>query len=225
MKSLVLVILFCLINVDVSHGQAVYRGRSYSAPVCSNQNCAMCNAIRAQLVSQSQYAVQPQPQMQYTPQPQNIVQSQPQVQAQPKVVLKDLSLELLPTPYDAIDILVTLLRPTANDVFVEPGCGDGRILNAVGKFCPAFGIELNENTAKKAKKNAGKNVMVLVEDATQSDYRSATIVSMYLYPDLMEKIVPLLQPGTRIVSYCHPIPGVECVEYTSKGHTFYVGVK
>lgn len=48
---------------------------------------------------------------------------------------------------------------------------------------------------------------------------------MYLYPDVMEKIVPLLQPGTRVVSYCHTIPGIKCKEYTVKGHTFYVGVK
>ncbi len=141
------------------------------------------------------------------------------------VVKNDISLDLVPTPQDAIDILVQLLRPTPNDIFIEPGCGDGRVLKAVSKICPSIGIELNQNTAELAQRNLGNDALVLHEDATQADYTRATIVSMYLYPDVMEKIVPLLQPGTRIVSYCHSIPGIKCKEYTSNGHTFYIGVK
>ena len=111
------------------------------------------------------------------------------------------------------------------DVFVEPGCGDGRVLKAVSETCTSIGIELNQDTAKLASDNVGDDAIVLVGDATQADYTRATIVSMYLYPNVMEKIIPLLQPGTRVVSYCHTIPGIKCQEYTSNGHTFYVGVK
>lgn len=143
----------------------------------------------------------------------------------PTPVKNDISLDLVPTPQDAVDILVDLLRPTPNDIFIEPGCGDGRVLKAVSKFCPSIGIELNKNTAELAQRNLGNDALVLHEDATQADYTRATIVSMYLYPDVMEKIVPLLQPGTRVVSYCHSIPGIKCKEYTVNGHTFYIGVK
>lgn len=139
--------------------------------------------------------------------------------------VRDISLDLVPTPEDAVDILVELLRPTPNDIFMEPGCGDGRVLKAVSKICPSIGIELNPNTAETAQRNLGNDAVVLIEDATQSDYTRATLVSMYLYPNVMEKIVPLLQPGTRVVSYCHTIPGIKCKEYTINGHTFYVGVK
>jgi precorrin-6B methylase 2 len=144
---------------------------------------------------------------------------------QPSILKKDISLDLVPTPKDAIPILVSLLRPTPYDVFIEPGCGDGRVLQEVGKTCTSIGIELNQDTARLASDNLGKDAIVLVGDATQADYTRATIVSMYLYPNVMEKIVPLLQPGTRIVSYCHTIPGIKCQEYISNGHTFYVGVK
>lgn len=143
----------------------------------------------------------------------------------PTPVKNDISLDLVPTPQDAVDILVDLLRPTPNDIFIEPGCGDGRVLKIMSKFCESIGIELNPNTAELAQRNVGKDALVLHQDATQADYTRATIVSMYLYPDVMEKIVPLLQPGTRIVSYCHSIPGIKCKEYTANGHTFYIGAK
>jgi precorrin-6B methylase 2 len=149
----------------------------------------------------------------------------PQVVVPTPVVKNDISLDLVPTPHDAIPILVDLLRPTPSDIFIEPGCGDGRVLKAVSKFCPSIGIELNQNTAELAQRNLGNDALVLHEDATQADYTRATIVSMYLYPDVMDKLVPLLQPGTRVVSYCHSIPGIKCKEYTVNGHTFYIGVK
>lgn len=214
----------------------------------------MCNAIRAQLATQATPAPTVQaPTQQYTTTYETRavtrqvkrcngrtcwyenVTEYVQVPVQtPKVSLRssvpppvknDISLDLVPTPQDAVDIIVQLLRPVQSDVFVEPGCGDGRVLKEVSKFCEAVGIELNSKTAELAKNNVGRNALVLVGDATQADYTRATIVSMYLYPDVMEKIVPLLQPGTRIVSYCHTIPGIKCKEYTVNGHTFYIGVK
>lgn len=250
MRYILFTILLCL--SDISLGQAVWNGYTYNAPVCNKPNCAMCNAIRAQLAAQAaptmpvpvptsqEYVTTYETQAvtrqvkrcngrtcwyenvtEYVQVPKLSLRSK----APPPVVKNDISLDLVPTPPEAVEILVELLRPTVNDIFIEPGCGDGRVLKAISRVCPAIGIELNEKTAELARKNLAGEALVLVEDATQSDYTRATIVSMYLYPDVMEKIVPLLQPGTRIVSYCHTIPGIKCKEYTVKGHTFYVGVK
>jgi len=260
MRYAALLILLCL--SDISFGQAVWNGRTYNAPVCNKPNCAMCDAIRAQLAAQRtpvvpvKSAVSVSTTVQYETRAvtkqvkrcngrtcwyENVteyvqvpvlvpVESTNKVSFRssvptPVVPVRDISLDLVPTPDDAVDILVQLLRPTPNDIFVEPGCGDGRVLKAVSKICPSIGIELNPNTAETAQRNVGNDAVVLVEDATQADYTMATIVSMYLYPNVMEKIVPLLQPGTRVVSYCHTIPGIKCKEYTINGHTFYVGVK
>lgn len=291
MRFLALIVMLCLGNT--LFGQAVWNGYVYNAPVCNKPNCAMCNAIRAQLAAASTPTPTVQPTQQYTTQyetravtkqvkrcngrtcwyenlteyvqvPVSVpVATKPdyvdtpygkystdnpippythrddsgrlwQAPIKPKPVKNDISLDLVPTPEDAIPILVSLLRPSPDDIFMEPGCGDGRVLAAISHICPAIGIELNKETASIAKDRLDKHAtiyrlpskpIVLVGDATQADYTRATIVSMYLYPDVMEKIVPLLQPGTRIVSYCHTIPGIKCQEYTSKGHTFYVGVK
>jgi len=278
MRYAALLILLCL--CDISFGQAVWNGRTYNAPVCNKPNCAMCDAIRAQLAAQTvpvKSAVSVSTTVQYETRavakdtityetravtkqvkrcngrqcwyenvteyvqvpilvPVQPILTTPTKAPEPKVSfrsnvptpvvpVRDISLDLVPTPDDAVDILVQLLRPTPNDIFVEPGCGDGRVLKAVSKICPSIGIELNPNTAETAQRNLGNDAVVLVEDATQADYTMATIVSMYLYPNVMEKIVPLLQPGTRVVSYCHTIPGIKCKEYTINGHTFYVGVK
>lgn len=290
MRFFTLILLLCL--SDISFGQAVWNGRTYNAPVCNKPNCAMCDAIRAQLAAQktpqvtvlaqgepgghnlvkasnssflwNQY-VSPTTEPQYTTtyetravtkqvkrcngrtcwyetvteyvqvpvrtlvQPLITSMVPDEVSLRSKVPTpapkNDISLDLVPTPHDAVPILVSLLRPGPNDIFMEPGCGDGRVLKAVSKICTSIGIELNKDTAKLAKSNLGNEAVVLIGDATQADYTRATIVSMYLYPDVMEKIVPLLQPGTRIVSYCHTIPGIKCTEYTTNGHTFYVGVK
>ncbi len=270
MKTIVFIVLCCLSNT--LFGQAVWNGYTYNAPVCNKPNCAMCNAIRAQLAAQQQQ-VQVQVTTPVVSNDQYVttyetravtrqvkrcngrtcwfenvteyvqvpvttkVQQQvtvPQLTINKTPAKKNISLDLVPTPEDAIPTLVSLLRPTESDVFIEPGCGDGRVLIAVSRICPSIGIELNPDTARLAQENISKDATIyrrkaqatiLVGDATQADYTRATLVSMYLYPDVMEKIVPLLQPGTRIVSYCHTIPGIKCTEHTTNGHTFYVGIK
>ena len=179
-----------------------------------------CNNGRCWYETVTEYIQVPIPtQAPKLPEP-SVLQKAPQLP-----IPNDISSKLVPTPDDAVEILVTLLRPTPSDVFIEPGCGDGRILKAIGKICPAIGIELNERTARLARDNIGDKALVLIGDATEFNYSRATIVSMYLYPNVMEKIVPLLKSGTRVISYCHTIPGMKCTEYTIGKHTFYIGVK
>ena len=141
-------------------------------------------------------------------------------------IRNDISLDkvdkLVPTPEDATLVAIDLLALDSGDVLFEPGCGDGRLLSKA--TCRAIGIELNPETASLARTNA-PNAIVLTGDAALYDYSGATVVYMYLYPDLMNKIIPLLKPGTRIVSYCHSVPGIQWEQHIVKGHTFYTGTK
>jgi len=104
------------------------------------------------------------------------------------------------------------VKPTPRDVLYDLGCGDGRILiEAVRRYkCKAVGIEINPERAKLARENikkAGLDVQIVVGDARKYDLSKATIITMYLFPDLMQELEPNITPSTtRIVSYSHEIP-------------------
>lgn len=178
----------------------------------------MCNTLRQQLYSPpsnflSEVAAQP------------VVKSE---QSTPYTIKSERKLdkvtELVPTPDEAVQIAISLVNLQPNDIFVEPGCGDGRILSKAAEICFSIGIELNKDTVKLARQNASRAI-VIEGDAANYNYSKATVVSMYLYPDLMEKIVPKLNKGTRVVSYCHTCKGINWTEHNVNGHKFYTGIK
>lgn len=207
MRHILIPILFLLLT-DISFAQAIWRGRTYNAPVCSNGNCQMCNSIRSQL---------------YTPPKPTIFLSEVQGGGS-KVKALDKVTDLVPTPETMVPNVLSLLNLSSSDIFIEPGCGDGRILDKASKVCISIGIELNKESASKARANA-PDAIVMEGDAATFDYSKVTAVSIYLYPALMEKIIPLLPTNTRIVSYQHTCNGIQWKEHTIDGHKFYTGVK
>ena len=107
-----------------------------------------------------------------------------------------------------------------DDIFVDIGCGDGRILKEASKSgCFSIGIEINPELATRASQIP--NVKIINKDALEYDYSIATVVYMYLYPDLMEKIIPKLVPGTVVVSYSHRTQNMAWNRFGN----FYVGTK
>jgi ribosomal protein L11 methylase PrmA len=98
------------------------------------------------------------------------------------------------------------------DVVYDLGSGDGRIaIAAAKKFgIKAVGIDIDPQRISEANENARKaGVSHLVEfrqeDLFKADFREATVVTLYLLPDLNVKLRPRLweelKPGTRIVSH------------------------
>ena len=98
------------------------------------------------------------------------------------------------------------------DVLYDLGSGDGRIpVTAAKKFgVRAVGIDIDPQRIREANENAKRNgVTDLVkfrnENLFTADFREATVVTLYLLPDLNEKLRPKLwaelKPGTRIVSH------------------------
>jgi ribosomal protein L11 methylase PrmA len=97
-------------------------------------------------------------------------------------------------------------------VLYDLGSGDGRIaVTAAKKFgIRAVGIDIDPDRIREAKENAKKaGVEKLVrfrnEDLFKADFREATVVTLYLLPDLNVKLRPRLwaelKPGTRVVSH------------------------
>lgn len=118
----------------------------------------------------------------------------------------------VPTSEETVEQMLALAKVTKNDVLYDLGSGDGRIpVTAAQKFgTRGVGIDINPERIREANANAQKaGVTDLVEfrnqDLFKSDFREATVVTLYLLPALNVKLRPelfrQLKPGTRIVSH------------------------
>jgi len=118
----------------------------------------------------------------------------------------------VPTPQEVVDKMLELAKVGKGDVLYDLGSGDGRIpVTAAKRFgIRAVGIEIDPQRIQEANENARKNgvtglVRFRQEDLFKTDFSDATVVTLYLLPDLNVKLRPRLlaelKPGTRIVSH------------------------
>ena len=118
----------------------------------------------------------------------------------------------VPTPQDVVEEMLKLAHVKKGDVLDDLGSGDGRIaVTAAKKYgIRAVGIDIDPERIRAATENARKaGVSGLVqfrrEDLFKADFGEATVVTLYLLPDLNVKLRPRLwqelRPGTRIVSH------------------------
>lgn len=131
--------------------------------------------------------------------------------------LRDPDVIYVPTPQPVIDKMFELVKLKKGDVLFDLGSGDGRIpIKAAQKFgVRGTGIDINPVRIQEANANArAANVTNLVRftnaDLFETDFSSATVVTLYLLPTLNDKLLPkllALKPGTRIVSHAFPITG------------------
>lgn len=118
----------------------------------------------------------------------------------------------IPTPAAVIQEMLAGAHVGKDDVVYDLGCGDGRIVIAAAKQFGArgVGIDIDPVRIQEARENAEKagvasRVTFLIQDLFQTDFKEATVVTLYLLPDLNLKLRPRLlaelKPGTRIVSH------------------------
>ena len=132
--------------------------------------------------------------------------------------------EYVPTPSKELLKLFNELYVPSDAIFYEVGCGEGDTLqyfHAQYSLKNSYGIELDRELAKKAVLN-NPSSKILVGDARDFTYLNATHVYMYLYPELMDKVIDLLPKNTTIISYSHKLP--ESLSPRKIGN-FYVATK
>ena len=118
----------------------------------------------------------------------------------------------LPTPQPVVDAMLRLAEVARVDVVYDLGSGDGRIPISAARAHGArgVGIELDGRMIERARchaREAGMERLVEFrqEDLFLADLREATVVTLFLFPDMNRRLLPRLRvelrPGTRIVSH------------------------
>jgi ribosomal protein L11 methylase PrmA len=133
-----------------------------------------------------------------------------QAQKQPATQYPDVI--FVPTPQEVVEDMLRLANVQKGDVLYDLGSGDGRIaITAARRYgIKATGIDIDPERIREANENAKKaGVTNLVqfrqENLFTADFKDATVITLYLLPDLNVKLRPKLwnelKPGTRIVSH------------------------
>lgn len=123
---------------------------------------------------------------------------------------------LVHSPEDAVDQALRLTHAGSEDVLLDLGCGDGRVLVAAARAgVRAIGIDVRRDClvqSRAAAERAGMSQMVEVVEGdlthlpTLPAYSRATILYAYLTRKIIEFIEPMLlravDEGKRVIIYC-----------------------
>jgi len=117
----------------------------------------------------------------------------------------------VPTPQEVVDKMVELAGVKKGDIVYDLGSGDGRIvITAAKKGAKAVGFEIDGDLVKQSRDNIRKagvqaQAEIRQQDILTVDLSAASVVTMYLLPDvnlqLKPKIQSQLKPGSRVVSH------------------------
>jgi SAM-dependent methyltransferase len=123
----------------------------------------------------------------------------------------DLDVPFVTTPDNVVMTILRIAGVTAADFVLDLGSGDGRIpITAAKQFgTRGLGVEIDPNLVERSKANAklakvDALVDFKVQDLFDTDLAQASVITMYLLPDVNLKLKPALQKlkqGTRIVSH------------------------
>jgi cyclopropane fatty-acyl-phospholipid synthase-like methyltransferase len=116
------------------------------------------------------------------------------------------------TPNAVVDAMLKLAAVKKSDVVYDLGCGDGRIVITAARNygAHAVGIDINPDLIQQARENARRAhvenlVKFEVDDLFDADIHNATVVTLYLLPNmnvrLRPKLLKELPPGARIVAH------------------------
>ena len=115
----------------------------------------------------------------------------------------------VPTPQELVDKMLEIANVTPADYVIDLGSGDGRTVITAAKLgAKALGVEYNPDMVALSKESAEKQGVAdkakfMEADLYTIDLSEATVITMFLLPDINLKLRPRLldlKPGTRIVS-------------------------
>ena len=117
-----------------------------------------------------------------------------------------------PTPQLIVEDLLKMAEVNRTDIIYDLGCGDGRfVITAAKKYgARGVGIDIDPERIKESNQNAQiagvmDKVKFIEADLFETDIREATVVALYLLPELNMQLRPKLlkdlKAGSRVVSH------------------------
>jgi SAM-dependent methyltransferase len=136
-----------------------------------------------------------------------------------------------PSSEDVVSTMLEIAQVGKEDIVYDLGCGDGRVVIAAAQKTGArgVGVDLDPERIKESRENARRadvtdRVNFYRQDLFQTQIGEATVVMLYLYPEVNLKLRPKLfhelKPGTRVVSHSHDMGNWESdrTRTASNGH-------
>jgi tRNA G37 N-methylase Trm5 len=144
----------------------------------------------------------------------------------------------VPTPQDVVERMLELAQVKKGDVVYDLGSGDGRIvITAAKKYgVKAIGFEIDPERIKESRENikkegVGNLVEIREQDIRTVDLSPATVLTMYLLPEVNLMVRPniwkQMKPGSRVVSHdfdmadWKPAKEVHIKDKSGWDHTLY----
>ncbi len=158
---------------------------------------------------------------------------------QPELGQEGKDVRWFPTPQQLVEKMLDMAKITPADFLIDLGSGDGRtVITAAKRGVHGIGIEYDPKMVELSRKNAVKEgvngkVEFIETDLFGYDFSRATIVTMFLLPEINLRLRPKLlelKPGTRIVSTTFTMQDwqhdgmVKIVDNTSKWTTAYLWI-
>jgi SAM-dependent methyltransferase len=117
----------------------------------------------------------------------------------------------VPTPERLVDRMLAMAQVGPGDVVYDLGSGDGRtVIAAAKRGAHAVGVEYEADLVALSRRRAERERLpadrarFVQGDIFEADFTGATVVTLYLLPDLNLRLRPILlamRPGTRVVSH------------------------
>jgi SAM-dependent methyltransferase len=155
--------------------------------------------------------------------------------AQPVAAPPRLDVPYVPTPQEVVDRMLALAKVGKDDLVYDLGCGDGRIVVTAARQFGAHGvgIDLNPERIAEARANARKagvdgRVDLRVANLFDTDLSPASVVTLYLLPNINARLRPQLwqqlRVGSRVVSHAFDMGADWPPERTvdASGRTLYM---
>ncbi len=127
----------------------------------------------------------------------------------PQVGLPGKDVVWMPTAKSVMEKMFEIARLTPQDTLYDLGSGDGRVVIAAARAgATAVGIEFNAKLVELSRSRASQEGLsaktsFVQGDIFQTDLSRATLITLFLLPELNLKLRPLLlnlKPGTRVTS-------------------------
>lgn len=128
----------------------------------------------------------------------------------------------VPTPPPVVAKMLAMANLSGSDIVLDLGCGDGRlVIEAAKQFgCRGRGYDIDPELIELCEQNAREAgvehlVDFYIQDIYEVDISDATVVMLYLLPEMNLRLLPQLQSmadTARVITHDFELPGVQIVE-------------